>query len=119
MRTHCHEEMCSHFDKKVHQFVGVPSIDRPIMAYVLITIFRWMAKLFEVVFILPVTLNIHPPCIPVTLFWHGLRIPMCPGAKLGIAPPLRNGVKPAQFLPVSCVGTGSHCQWRKVPDIRR
>ncbi len=106
MTTHCHEETGPHFDIQVHKISRVPSIYHPVIADVLIPIFRRMTKLFEVILILPVTLNIHAACIPVTLLRHGLRIPMRPCTKLGITPPLRDGVKPAQFLPVSCVLTG-------------
>jgi hypothetical protein len=42
-----------------------------------------------------------------------------PRAELGVAPPLRHGVDPAQRLPVGGIRTGSHRQRRQVPDVRR
>src|SRR6476659_2200401 len=53
---------------------------------------RWMAVALYVIFVLRLSLNVHVPRIPIALFGHALRTPMCPDSKLRITKPIRAAV---------------------------
>ena len=105
MHAHGHEISRAHFDIQIHQLIGLPSVNHPVMADVLVAVFRRMAEVVEVVIILRASLQIHAARIPIALLGHGLRVPVRPRAELGVAPPFRHGVNPADILPVGGIGT--------------
>ena len=126
MIAHRHEVARAHFDVQIHQLIWLPPVNPPIVSDVLVTVFRWVAEVFDVEIILWMALLIHAARIPVAilrlavaLIGHGLRIPMRPCAELRIPPPLRRLVMLADLLPVGRIRTGGHRQRRQVPNVRR
>ena len=75
--------------------------------------------MLHMIIVLPMTFNVHIPCIPVTIFGHGLRIPMGPCTKLCFTPPVRSGVVIAQTIPVGNKRSFGNFKFRQVPNIRR
>ena len=117
--THRHEELGPHLDVQIHQASGIPLVDHPVLADVLVAVGGRIAEVADVVVEVGRPLLIHVVGVPVALLGHGLRIPVRPRAELGVAPPLGRGIGQAQRLPVGGVGTRRDGKRRQVPDVRR
>ena len=74
------------------QLVRIPIQQRPLRAKLFVPEPRWRPVMFELIFVLPLALDIHIACVPVPGFGHALRTPVSPDTELGIAVPIRRFV---------------------------
>jgi hypothetical protein len=68
-----------------HQILGIELGAFPQWNQILIPKFRGMSVMFEVIFVLRLGLDIHVAGVPIASFQSGLRPPMRPYTKLGVA----------------------------------
>src|SRR5439155_11617856 len=72
-----------------NEFVRLPVQQGPLGAQVLVTETRWRPVMFQVVFVLVLSFNVHIAGVPVSGLGHALRTPMRPHAEFCVLIPLR------------------------------
>src|SRR5271154_4213178 len=92
--------------------IRVPLGCLPHVDDVLVANFGWVAIVLHVIFVLFASLDIHVARVPVAIFNCGLRSPVSPDAKFGIAKPIgrlvglqgfaRRLISPGCDLPLLC-----------------
>src|SRR5580698_11003598 len=92
VHAHADEVLRAGLRVQIHQVLGVPLVALEQGDQVFVARLGRMPVGLEMVFILWSALDIHVAREPITILYAGLRSPMGPNAKLGIAEPLRNAV---------------------------
>src|ERR1035438_7606802 len=92
MRSHADEKLRPGLPVESQEIVRIEVLGLPCRDYILVTVPRRMAVGLEVMIVLPVTLNVHVPGVPIPHLRGGLRTPVRPDAELRVAIPIRTPV---------------------------
>src|SRR5580704_2507674 len=82
------EDLCASLLVARDQFVGLPVQQRPLCAEVLVAEPRLRSVMIQVILVLRLPFQIHTARVPVAVFRHALRAPVCPDAELCVLVPL-------------------------------